>query len=421
MGFLARRFSVDEVRNRADWLNDDDDYHGPLTSAGVRVNRQSALTLTTVWRCVDLLASIVAQSPKDLIVKIGGRSFPQYTKPGWMAQPDPRDPGLTINEHFNQVALSLLLDGNFFTLVYPYVWEPEYLIVLDPQKVRVRRDTDDKPIYELLNDAGTVQSTVGPMQMLHGTWIRLPGEVRGISPLEALRRRLGASIAAEDYAARFFGQGASLAFGVEVPGALDTKQKTELAESLKRRYAGLSNSHAIGILTAGAKFVPGLAPTPEQAQMLATQKFGVEDVCRPFGVPPVFAGSQEPGAASYASAYVAEQALKQFAAVPLTVRIETPYQRIIQVPDSITAADATAQFKINLNGLARGDIKTRAEAEEIQVRSGLLTPDEARALEDRAPLPGGDRLYMQSQMTPIAQLGMTPAAPAATAPKEVAA
>jgi len=409
MGVIAQRF--DEIRNAADWItdaNDEEFWEGRMTTAGVRVNRQSALSLTTVWRCVDLLTSAIAQAPKDMIVKIGGRSFPEFrNKPRWMTEPEPIDPTMTINEHFAQVATSLLLDGNFFTHVYPYVLDPQVLTVLDPQRVRVKEDAMGAPYYELLDRRGQVSNTVGPMEMLHGTWIRLPGELRGIAPLEALRRGIGGAIAAEDFGARFFGQGASLSFGVEVPGALDVNQKKELSESLRRKYAGPGNSHAIGVLTGGAKFVPGLAPTPEQAQMLGTRHLSVEDLCRPYGIPPVFAGSQEPGAASYASAYVAAGALKQYAVVPLAIRIEQPYQRITHVPETVTAPDATAQFKFNLDGVARGDPKARAEAEEILVRSGQMTPNEGRALEDRAPLPGGDQLYMQQQMNPLSVATVT--------------
>jgi HK97 family phage portal protein len=417
VGILAQRLS-DEVRSR-NFLSDDDDedyWDGRMTPAGVRVNRQAALSLTTVWRCVDLLSSAVAQAPKDIIVKVGGKSFPEFGKPSWLSQPVPFDPTMTINEHFAEVAASLLLDGNFFVSVFPYVFDPQVLTVLDPQRVRVRSG----PIYELLDKTGQVEKRLGPMEMLHGTWIRLPGELRGISPLEAMRRGVGGAVAAEDFAGRFFGQGASLAFGVEVPGALDTAQKEELRQQLRRKYAGIGNSHAIGVLTGGAKFVSGLAPTPEQAQFLATRKFEVEDLCRPYGVPPVLAGSQEAGASSYASAYVTAQAFKQYAVLPLAVRIEQPYQRIVEVPPGITDPNAEAQFKFNLDGVARADLATRLAGYKDGIQGGLYKPNEARALEDLPPVDGGEFIYMQEQMQPLGQTRPIPAAPTLRSVEEVA-
>jgi HK97 family phage portal protein len=413
MGLIAQRLAgAEEVRtvNAADWLNDDED-EGSRTPSGVRVNRAVALGLTTIWRCVDLLSSAVAMAPTDVTVKVGGRSFPEYVKPGWLSTPNPANPNYNGSDYFSEVALSVLLEGNFFTFVYPHVFDPQVLVLLDPARVEVKPG----PLYEVRDETGRVIGTFGPAEILHGWWIRLAGALRGISPLEVLRRGIGSAVAAEDHGARFFGQGAALSFGVEVPYTMTPEKKTDLQSQLKRRYAGALNSHAIGVLSDGAKFVPGLAPTPEQAQMLATRKFSVEDLCRPYGVPPSMAGSQEPGAASYASAAVWDMQFKQRAVQPLATRIERRHERLFEVPDGISSPSAEVQFRFNLDAIARADLLTRYQVHEIAIRSGLSTPDEERALEDRAPLPGGNRLYMQSQMVPIDMLGMTPAAPAAPA------
>jgi HK97 family phage portal protein len=413
MGLIAERLAAADVRSASDWLNDDEGLlgYGPITSSGVRMTDRAAFSLPTFWRCVDLLSSSVAQSPKNVIIKVGGQSFTEYrNRPAWLSQPN-EDPTYTINDHFAQVALSLLVNGNFFTHVFPYVWDPQVLTVLNPNRVNVKPG----PIYELLDEMGRVTRTVGPMEMLHGTWLRPAGALRGYNPISTLSRTIGAAIAAEDFAGRFFGQGASLAFGVEVPGALTEPQKEDLGKSLKKRYAGNANSHAIGVLTGGAKFVPGLAPTPEQAQMLDTRKFAVEETCRPFGVPPAYAGSQEPGAASYASTQTAKEIYQQNAVSPLATRIEPHYGRLLSVPESVSDPTASTQFKFNLDWIVRTDILARYQAHGEGVRGGFLTPDEARNKEDLPPRPGGNQLYMQSQMVPITQLGVTAAVSTAPA------
>lgn len=400
MGLLAER--LNERFDRGAWIADDD-MAGPVSHAGVRVNRGSALSLTSVFRCWDLLSSAVAQSPRDVIVKVGGKSFPEFSPPTWVGKPN-GDPTYTANDYFAQVAISLLSDGNFFTSVYPHIFDPEcQLTILDPARVTVKAG----PLYEVRNEAGQVTATLGPAQMLHGTWLRLPGARRGISPLEAMRLAFGAALATQDHAARFFGQGASLSFGVEVPGPLDETKKTDMAAALKRKYAGLNNSHAVGVLTNGAKFVTGLSPTPEQAQFLDTRKFGVEEVCRIYGVPPGLAGSQEPGAASYASAEVWDKQFAERAVLPLAIRIETQHDRLLQLPVGLDAG--SVHLKFNLDGIARMNLLSRYQSYEVGVRSGVLTPNRARAYEDEPPLPGGDLLYMQQQMVPLQDLGQTKA------------
>lgn len=401
MGLLARRWE-EGVRGAGDdtgWYTRDDDVdgYGRRTSSGIRVSQSVALSLTTVWRCVDLLSSTVSQAPKDIYVKVGGRSFQEFGKPEWLIQPDPTNYGLTINDHFQQVAVSLLIDGNFFTLALPSVYEPRLVKSLPPSRVNVK----DGPTYEILDARGNVYATLGPDQILHGTWLRPAGAMRGISPLESLRRAIGSAVAAEDHAGRFFGQGTQLAYGIEVPGTMTPQQKKDFRESLREDYAGPSNAHRPGILTAGAKFVPGLAPTPEQAQMLATRKFSVEDLCRPYGVPPNMAGSQEPGASSFASAEIWRSEFRDYAVLPLATRIEAHYNRLVQVPDTVADPNATAQFKFNLDHVVRSDILTRYQAYKEGVLAGVLKPSEAREKEDLAPVDGSDQLFMQSQMQPV--------------------
>lgn len=420
MGVLARSLARDEERGLGrDFLADDDNEtvweSGVTTTAGASVSRKSALGLSTVWRCVDLLTGAVSGAPKDIVVKIGSQSFAQYQKPSWLASPAPDDPSLTIEDHFSMVAMSLLLDGNFFVRVSPYVLDPQALLVIDPRNVVIRKG----PVYDIYNDQGQKTDTIGPMEMLHGTWLRPPGSLRGISPLEALREGFGGAIATQGFANRFFGQGASLAFGVEVPGALDQAQKDELREGLKKRHAGPNNSHAIGILTGGAKFVTGLAPTPEQAQFIATRQLQREELCAIYGVPPQLVNAQERGASSYASAFVHEDEYRKYAVLPLCERIEPHYNRLVSVPEGINAANASAQFKFNLDHLARVDMLTRFQAYAQGTQGGFLMPDEARGYEDLPPLPGGVGAvaYAQQQMQP---LGSPPARPALPSGQEAA-
>jgi len=406
MGILARR--LESTRRAAEWLTADDgpDYGAP-TPAGVEVTRTSALGLTTIWRCVDLITHAVSLAPTEVVVKIGPSSFVEYDRPGWLSLPDPTQPNYMIGDYFADLTASTLLDGNYFVDVYPHVLEPIVLTPLDPRRVVVKPGGR----YDICDERGHVVAADRTADtILHGWWLRLPGMLRGISPLEALRRGIASAIAAEEFAGRFFGQGAALAFGVEVPGAMTPEQKEDLRDDLKTKYQGLRKSHAIAILGGGAKFVPGLAPTPEQAQMLATRKFSVEDLCRPYGIPPGMAGSQEPGASSYASRYVDRAQFRDDAVLKFTSKLERQHSRLLQMPASITDQRATISMRFNLDWIARTDLLARYQAHSEGVRGGFITPNEARAYEDKPPIEGGDHLYMQQQMVPVEQLGSGAAA-----------
>ena len=398
---------------RSNWLADDDGlWDGQLVASGGRVNRDKAMQLSTVWACVRLLTNTIATLPVDIIVSIGSRRFPEFAKPPWLAQPDPADPTITAIEHFAQVAASLLLEGNSFTYCPNTVFDPTPLIVLDPRRVDVKA-VGRSPMYEIRDDMGMVIARVDAMHMLHGVWIRMPGALRGLNPVEAARQAIGLGVTAEEFGARFFGQGTTLSYGVEVPGTMTDVQREDLRANLQKRHAGTKNAHQVAVLTNAAKFVTGLGVSNEDSQFLETRKFQVEDICRWYGVPPHLVGSQEPGASSYNSVEQRSLEFREYAVAPLARRIEDPYQRLVSVPAGVTATGATAAMKFNLDAVARADLKTRYESYSAGINAGVLKPNEARAYEDFPPVPGGDVTYMQQQMVPLGSTAGTAVAGAA--------
>jgi HK97 family phage portal protein len=341
------------------------------------------------------------------VVSIGTQRFTEFERPTWLTSPDPADPTMTGTEHFAQVATSLLLEGNFFTFCPNSVFDPSVLIVLDPRRVEIKSN-GRQPHYEIRDDMGRLVATVDAMRMLHGAWIRLPGQLRGLSPIEAARQGIGLGVTAEEFGSRFFGQGTTLSYGVEVPGPMTDQQREDLRANLMKRSAGVGRSHSVQVLTNNAKFVTGLGITNEQSQFLELRKFQVEDIARWFGVPPHMLGSQEPGASSYNSVEQRGLEFREYAVLPLVRRIEDPYQRLVEVPDRLRASRATAAMRFNLSALARADIKTRYEAYAQGINAGVLKPNETRALEELPPVPGGDVTYMQQQMVPLGTMPGTP-------------
>jgi hypothetical protein len=53
--------------------------------------------------------------------------------------------------------------------------------------------------------------------------------------------------------------------------------------------------------------------------------------------------------------------------------------------------------------LLRGDYKTRIEGNRAAIESGQLTPNEARAMEEREPIEGGDKGYFPINFGPLGQ------------------
>lgn len=382
MGILKQLWSGpsrdEEVRAAADFATEDGFEERP-TNAGVRVTQRSALQLSAVWACVRLLTGTLAGLPAEVVVHEGRTRRVVEGEPDWLNEPNPSDPTMTWGEYVSQITASLLLDGNAFSYVDGGTDAPGRLLVLDPSRVEVEYEAMT-PMYTVRGDRGEVVAHVGPERMLHATWVRLPGSIRGLSPIEICRQGIGHAIAAEEFGSSFFGRGINLSAGIEIAGNLTDEQKADFMANLEGKHAGLRKAHRIGVVTGGAKFVTGLGVTNEQAQFLETRKFGVEDIARIFGVPPHMLGSQEPGASSYNSVEQRALEFRQYSVLSLVRRIEDPHSRLLPAGQSL---------RLNLEGLARADLKTRFDAYSVGVDK-FLTVNEVRALEDLPPIAGGN-------------------------------
>lgn len=379
---------------------------GTRTAAGRRVSASTATRVITVLRCVKLLADVISTLPKDVVVSLGGNRFVEFTKPSWITSPTPADRSITDVEHFSQVVGAMALAGDSFTYVpngiHPLdgIEEPAVLEVLAPTHVRCKPG----PLYEILDDRGRVRTTVGTDRMLHVSWYRPAGALRGLNPIDEARQAIGLALGTEEFAARFFGQGATMALGVEVPGALTETQRLDLVAGLEGLYSGTKKAHRIGVVTGGAKFVSGLGVTNDQAQFLESRKFSKEDIATLFGVPPHLVGSQEPGASSYNSVEQRSLEFGKFNIAPWVSRIMAQYSRLAAVPQRLATTDATAHFQMDLRGLERADIKTRFEAYGIGLDKGIFDIDTVLSLEDMPPIgeQSGGRIHRsQLQMVGV--------------------
>ena len=76
----------------------------------------------------------------------------------------------------------------------------------------------------------------------------------------------------------------------------------------------------------------------------------------------------------------------------------------------LTAQDRrNYEFEFDFGALLRGDEVTRFQSYKEAINAGFKTINECRQAEGMKPIDGGDRAYLQAQMTPITDLGAPPA------------
>lgn len=346
------------------------------TEAGTIVDEDTALKVGAFYACVLLISDTISTLPLDTFFRQQGARRPFRPRPSWVERPDVE---LLRTEHYQQVLVSLLLDGNSFTRIFrDNNGDIANLVTVDPTRVEIARDPrTQEVVYRLNGQHGVV---VMAQDMIHITEIRRPGHMRGTSRVHELKDNIGLAAALQSFAARFFGQGAVTAGVIEVPNALTKEQATNLVDSFAQKHSGFRKAHRPGLLTGGAKFVK-TGSAPDEAQMLESRKLAIEEMARIFRVPPHMIGITTPGAMSYASVEQNNINFVTHTLRPYIAKIEDAYSRLLP---------GGAFIKFNVDGLLRGDFVTRMQGYTSGLQTGMYSINDVRTLEDLPPTDGGD-------------------------------
>jgi HK97 family phage portal protein len=361
------------------------------TPAGVPMDQDKALKVGTVYAAVRLLSDTISTLPVDTFIRRDGQRVPYRPRPEWVYQPDI---GTTKDEFLQQVMISLLLDGNAFVRVYratsgANAGLPTALVVLDPTKVEVRRNPQGE--IEYVYDH---RVTIARQDVLHITELKKPGALRGVSRIDELKDTLGMAQALTEFAARFFGSGSVTSGIIETPAMMNKEQALELKTAFEATHRGIDKSHRVGVLGGGSKFVK-TGVDPEEAQMLESRQFAVEEVARIFRIPPHMLQVTTPGSMSYASVEQNAIQFSQYTLRPYISKIEAALTTLLP---------GDAFYRINLDGLLRGDFQTRMSGYSTAVQMGAFSINDVRRLEDLSPVDGGDE-----HRVPLANVNVTAA------------
>ncbi len=347
--------------------------------AGVVVNSDTAIRMSTVYACVKLLATTISSLPLGDFVR-RGRVRLSYrsvygTRAAWIEQPNPET---NMLELFEQIIASMELDGNAFVLtVRDNYGDVVELWVLNPKAVTITRPANGGHLVYRVRIQGHADQLLTSDEILHIPLFKLPGELYGLSPIAAARLTIGSAIAAETYAASYFGNAANPGGSIEVPGTLDATQIKDMADGWNLDHAGPYNAGKIGVLTNGASFKT-LAINAEDAQLLQAQSFGVEQIARLFGVPLFLIGHPIAGAMSYASVEATNLAFVQHSLRGLIEKLERAFSSLLPEKDGFV--------KFNLDALLRGTTSERYDNYVKGLHEGFLSINDIKTREDEAPI-----------------------------------
>ena len=364
------------LANPDDWLSA---AFGSIASeTGVVVNDRSATQIVAYWSAVNTISDTLAELPIKLVrTRKDGTNETTNAHPSLRVLRNPNPMMVPITFRSTAQSQTLTHGNSYSYIVRNALGVPVELWPLDPvQTVPVVKNR--KLFFDTVLDIGATR--LSAEDVLHIPALTRNGIV-GMSIVAEQREMLGGAIAQQNFASKFFNNGAKPSGLLTYPGKIRDPEKVKKA---LEQSTGGENALGMMVLDQDAKFTPFSIP-PEDAQFLQTREFSVDEIGRMFRLPLHFLNKM--GQATFNNLEMMGTHFVQYTMMPWIIRHEQEYTRKLLKPGEI---DRGLRFKFNVSALIRGDIKTRSEVYAKAVQFGWMTRNEVRALEDQNPLDGLD-------------------------------
>ena len=369
------------------------------SGAGKSVNPSSAIQVSAVYACVRVIAETVASLPLHVYESTDAGSRKATEHPLYRILHDEPNAEMTSFVLRETMLTHLLLYGNSYCQIIRTGRDKvESLYPLLPDHMEVDRDSKGNLTYTYTTSDGKTWR-LDPLEVLHIPGLGFDGVI-GYSPIALEKSAIGLGIAAEEYGSKFFSNGARPSGILTHPNTV--KDPAALRASWNAAYGGSGNASRVAVLEEGMSFVPLSMPNNE-AQFLETRKFQLSEICRIFRVPPHMIGDLE--RATFSNIESQNIAFAVHTIRPWLVRLEQAINR------ALIAESEKGRFYVqfNLDGMMRGDYKSRMEGYAIARQNGWMSTNDIRELENLNPVPqedGGNAYLVNGNMIPISLAGL---------------
>ena len=377
-----------------------------LDGPPIRTDLDSAMKLSTVSRCIDILSDSIGKMP-FFVYDAGTRERVQHPIMELLnVRPNAWQTPFAFRK---QMEAERVVNGNGVAWIRrdPRTLEPAELIPVPCGKWTAQLMSDGSLQYTLIHPFTGESITCGRMDVLHVTAFSRNG-YKGIGYLERAREVIRTGRAAQEYSSSYYQNGgqpsgilrteSDLAGDITVTDPDGTQRiiskKDRIREEWEKRHSGPANAQRIAVLDLGLDYKP-LSISNRDAQFVEQSALSVEDIARFFGVPlyKLQAGKQ-----SYNSN---EQNAIEYVVGTLHPNATIWEQELLYkllLPKDIVDG---LRIRGNLMNELRGDFQSRGTWYRDMRENGGFSVNDIRALEDMPDVPGGDDHYASLNFVPL--------------------
>lgn len=367
---------------------------GYSTNAAAEVNFDTAMQISACWAAVRILSETVASLPFDIYEKTPQGRVPADRLAIRNLLKSRPNRYQTPVEFWESVMLNLSVSGNAYVIIERLGGDIVSLMPVSSSQVETVLLRDGTVVHSYIDGANV--KVYSQDSMWH---IKLMGNgIVGMSPLSYARNSLGIAIATDDRVTAMYSNGAKPS-GVLT---IDTKLTAAQRDMVRTQFAGLQsgNDDRLYVLEGGMTYQQ-VSMSPKDIEMIDSRRFQIEDIGRFFGVPSILLNQTFGQSSLGSNVYEVMQAFYKLNLRPYLEKIEASV--LCWLMESGSWRNHEVEF--DFDALLRADTLSRMQAYREAINTAQLTPNEARAMEGRIALDGGDDLMIQGAMVPITQAG----------------
>lgn len=372
-----------------------------------RVDADTAMTITAVYRAVAIIASTISGLPMHIYRENQFGVVEMEESPSTAYLWNRPNPEMARPFFWETVISHEVLNGNAYLFVVKNGdGLPLELWPIHPSRVQVERRDGQKLYFIDSSSVARLDFSAG------GEIVHIPNMSRdglvGLSPITLAAQAIALAQEAEEYGTRFFSEDAIPPGLLTTEAALTREQTRDLAADWKALHAG--SNRDIGVLANGAKF-QAISINPEDAQLLSGRKFQITEIARLFGVPPWMLADMDH--ASQGGGNGLEEQGRNFLMYclqPHILRFESAIEDALLV-----RRETRRKIRFVTDGLLRSNYQARMQG-HATAHGRFMTANEIRKLEGLPPIEGGDVLLQMVNLAPapeLAELTLSDEKPAA--------
>jgi len=369
---------------------------GVNSASGVAVSATTAMRVSAVSACVTKISGAIISMPLH-IYRLNGGDIPDRMPRDslWYLLNEQPSPQYTSSSHWEGVSMAQLLRGDAYTLIRRGMnGGVRELLPLPWGAVSPRRTVEGGVRYYVNLPSHGIETWFEASDILHFPGLGFDDvTMRSMSVIQyGAKNAIGNALAMDEYSGKFFTNGAHPSISLEAPAKMNAEQITAMQQAFARKYSGLENAHKFPLVLTEGVTAKELSLSAEDAQLIESRRYQVQDIARAFGVPGFLINDSSgqtswgPGLETNGKAFVKytlnswlrkiEQEINRKIFPRDTGKFVEFYRDALEEGD---LASQGAYFRTALGGPGAGD--------------GHMSVNEVRKIKRLAPVEGGDEIY----------------------------